>query len=134
MDNTFTPNTDDTTVDGWAYVEIFGHTQLAGRISTKKLGTSVMFQIDVPDGENDFSHSELYPPASIFSIKPTTEDWCRKFSEYRKNQRLSILPYVPEKHRLLTDNIDSSENNDEADLKYFDTLLSPEDDENIIGA
>lgn len=56
----------DEEVNGWFYVEVFGHTQLAGRVTTRKFGSSVMFQVDVPKGETEFSHSQLFSPSSIF--------------------------------------------------------------------
>lgn len=89
----------DDSLDTWAYVEVFGHTRLAGRVTIRKFGTSVMFQVDVPKGDVEISHSELFNPSAIFSIKPTTEDWCRKFV---KTQRIeNILPYIPEDRQLV---------------------------------
>jgi hypothetical protein len=87
-------------IEGWAYLEIMGHSKIAGRISTKKLGVSVMFQIDVPKGETEFSHTEFYSPSAIFSIKPTTEEWCRKYTEAMKKYYHEILPYIPETRQL----------------------------------
>jgi hypothetical protein len=88
-------------IDCWAYVEIFGHSQLAGRVTTRKLGTQIMFQVDVPTGENELSHSELFNPSSIFSIKPTTEVWCRKFAAYREKHAFhEVLPYIPKERQL----------------------------------
>ena len=43
-----------------------------------KLGVNVMLLVDVPKADEAFSHSELYAPAAIFSIKPTTEEWGRR--------------------------------------------------------
>ncbi len=83
----------------WAYIEIMGHSQIAGRVSTRKFGTEVMLQIDVPKAEKEFSHSELYSPKAIFSIKPTTEEWCRKFAKSRINY--PIMPYIYDTSRQL---------------------------------
>lgn len=66
------------TVDAWAFVELFGHQKIAGRVTTRKLGTEVMFQVDVPavpkDGapNNGIAYSRLFSPKAIFSINPTT--------------------------------------------------------------
>lgn len=73
----------DEEVTGWFYVEIFGHTVVCGRITTRKFGTAVMFQIDIPDGDQEFSHSQLLNPSSVFSMTPTTEEYCRKFNFLR---------------------------------------------------
>lgn len=87
-------------INAWCYVEIFGHTRLAGRVTTKKFGAQIMFQVDVPKGEMEFSHSELFSPNAIFSIKPTTEEWCRKWNAAYRGQTSLILPYVPEARQL----------------------------------
>lgn len=98
MNPEYTPNENTEEINCWAYVEIFGHTKLAGRVSTKKLGTNNMLQVDVPKGETEFSHSELFSPSAIFSIKPTTEKWCRDFSKLRVNNE--VLPYIPQSRQL----------------------------------
>ena len=90
--NTIDSNAEE--ISTWAYVEIMGHSQLAGRITTRKMGSAVMLQVDVPKGEKEMDHSELVSPASIFSIKPTTEAWCRRFAGMRHS--FDILPYIPE--------------------------------------
>jgi hypothetical protein len=90
----------DEEVNGWFYVEVFGHTQLAGRVTTRKFGSSVMFQVDVPKGETEFSHSQLFSPSSIFSMTPTTEEYCRKFAEARMKHQYAVLPYIPSARQL----------------------------------
>lgn len=84
-----------TTLETWAFVEIFGHHKVAGRLSERKLGTEVMFQIDVPKCDTEISHTELYSPKSIFSIKPTTEEWCRRWAKAATAMGHSVLPYIP---------------------------------------
>jgi len=81
-------------VNTWAYLELFGHQKIAGRVTTRKLGTEVMFQVDVAKGEKEFSHSELFNPKAVFSLKPTTEEWCRKWATAAAKYR-DVLPYVP---------------------------------------
>ena len=81
------------TLETWAYIEIMGHNRIAGRVSERKIGVSVILQVDVPKPDKEgFSHTELYSPSSIFSIKPTTEEWCRKFIKTRVDY--PVLPYV----------------------------------------
>ncbi len=86
------------TLETWAYIEIMGHSRIAGRVSERKMGTQIMLQVDVPLNEKEFSHTELFSPSAIFSIKPTTEDWCRKFVKARINY--DVLPYIPRERQL----------------------------------
>ena len=85
-------------IDAWAFVEIMGHDTIAGRISERKVGIQVMIQVDVPKDKEGFEYSKLFSPSSIFSIQPTTEEWCRKYVANRRN--LSILPYIPNERQL----------------------------------
>ena len=87
-------------VDGWALVEIFGHDKIAGRISTRKFGTEVMFQVDVPGDGASFQFTRLLNPKSIFAIQPTSEEWCRQFAEFCRSQAKPILPYLPSPKQL----------------------------------
>ena len=75
-----------------------GHSRIAGRVSTMKLGVNVMLQVDVPKADEGFSHTELYAPAAIFSIKPTTEEWCRRW--IASNISYEVLPYIPPTRQL----------------------------------
>jgi hypothetical protein len=86
------------TIETWAYVEIMGHSKIAGRVSERKVGVQVMLQVDVPKPDEGFSFSKLYNPSSIFSISPTTEEWCRKFVKARVEY--PVLPYIPESRQL----------------------------------
>jgi len=70
-----------------------GHNRIAGRISERNVGIQVMLQVDVPNKKEGFSRTELFSPSAIFSIKPTTEEWCRKFVAARVNYE--VLPFIP---------------------------------------
>lgn len=99
------------TIETWAYIEIMGHSKIAGRVSERKVGVAAMLQIDVPNPTEGFSHSALYSPQSIFSIQPTTEDWCRKFIAARVNY--PVLPFIPTSRQLAQVSPDNDENDDE---------------------
>jgi hypothetical protein len=88
-------------INSWALLELFGHSKVAGRLTSRKLGTEIMFQVDVPKGEKEFSHTELYSPKAVFAIKPTTEDWCRQWATYAATEGAhDVLPYVPASRQL----------------------------------
>lgn len=85
-------------IETWAYVEIMGHSRIAGRVSEKKVGIQVMLQVDVPKADEGFSHTEFYSPSAIFSIKPTTEEWCRRW--ITSHRSYDVLPYIPPTRQL----------------------------------
>lgn len=82
-------------VDTWAYVELFGHSKLAGRVSERKFGTEVMFQVDVPNPIEGVHYTRLFNPKAIFSINPTTEEWCRKWAKTASDYDHKPVPYLP---------------------------------------
>lgn len=93
--------TGEENLDCWALVEIFGHTKVAGRVTTRKVGVNVMIQVDVPKGDTELSHTQMFSPAAIFSINPTTEEWCRRWAAEAAKYNQSPLPYIPEAPRAL---------------------------------
>lgn len=106
---------DQEDVNAWAYVELFGHSKIAGRVTTRKLGTEVMFQVDVPQGENEFSHSRLLNPKAVFSLTPTSEQWCRKWATAAKAYSNPVLPYIPETPAMIPDTVSPVEDRDTYD-------------------
>lgn len=101
-------------IDIWAFVEVFGHQQIAGRLSTRKFGNDVMFQIDVSSGDKEMGYSRLFSPAAIFSVTPTTEEWCRNWQKSAEKNCYPILPYIPAprplRHGYMLDEPDDQEN------------------------
>lgn len=82
-------------LEAWCFVEIMGHNQLAGRVSTRKFGVNVMIQIDVPKDPEGIAYTKLYGPASIFSITPTSEEYCRQWARTAA-RHFPVVPYIPE--------------------------------------
>jgi hypothetical protein len=112
------------TIETWAYVEIMGHSQVAGRVSERKVGIQVMLQIDVPKSEEGFSHTKLYSPSSIFSISPTTEEWCRQYSKAHIDY--PVLPYIPQaKNQLPAHELFDKEDLEEGEADFLRS--DPED-------
>lgn len=107
-------------IETWAYIEIMGHSQIAGRVSEKKVGIQVMLQVDVPKPEEGFSHTEFYSPSAIFSIKPTTEEWCRRW--VGSNRSYEVLPYIPPTRQLKEPDLfpPGKEEKDELDEHFED--------------
>jgi len=88
-------NSTDEVLDFWAFVEVMGHSKIAGRLTTRKLGVSVMLQVDVlkPDGSGP-AYSKLYSPSSIFSITPVDRDYCARWSKQAQDYDFKPVPYL----------------------------------------
>ena len=94
-------NTTDEALDLWAFVEIMGHSKLAGRLTTRKVGVSVLLQVDVlkPDSSAT-AFSKLFNPASIFSITPVDQAWCQRWSAQASNFDFKPVPYIEPARQL----------------------------------
>jgi hypothetical protein len=80
------------TLDIFAFVELFGHQQLAGRLTTRAFGSATFFQVDVLDSAGNVDFSQILSSQAIFRITPVTKDWCVNFQ--KTSQRSSPVPYV----------------------------------------
>lgn len=102
-------NGTDEALDCFAFVEVMGHSRIAGRLTTRKLGVQVMLQVDVlKAADGTTAYTKLYSPSSIFSITPVNEDYCRKWSAQAARYDFKPVPYVhgeesAQVQRLLSD-------------------------------
>lgn len=107
--NTNLPPNEGKPLEAWAFIEIMGHSKIAGLVTERKLGTNVMIQVDVPKGDNEFAYSRLFNPGALFSITPTSEEWCRKWATAAADYDRSPLPYLPDVKALPVEDDQPSE-------------------------
>lgn len=113
--------------DGWAVVEMFGHTKEVGFVTTEAFGTAVLFRCDTPElPERDFvlerpewvddkyapigakvrrpaspAKTRLIGPGAIYSITPCTEETARKAIESFSRRPLILLELPAGEAKLL---------------------------------
>lgn len=58
----------------WAVLELMGHRRLAGWLTECELAGKGFLRLDIP---GDQPATQLYNPASVYAITPTTEDIAR---------------------------------------------------------
>ena len=63
--------------EGWAVVQFFGHTKLAGRISEVEQYGVTMLRLDIPDVDDHPGFTVYKGGAAIFDITPTTQEVAR---------------------------------------------------------
>lgn len=62
--------------EGWAILEIMGHRTRPGFVKEVEMAGGKMMRIDIPITETD-QVTEFYGVASIYSLRPTTEEIAR---------------------------------------------------------
>lgn len=63
--------------DVWGIVELFGHTQIAGKITEQNIAGTNMLRIDVPESDNNPAFTKFFGSGAIYAINPTTEEVAR---------------------------------------------------------
>ena len=59
--------------EGYAIVEVFGHSQIAGYVSEQLVGGSPMVRVDVPAVDGKPAFTKCYGPKAIYAVTPTDE-------------------------------------------------------------
>lgn len=78
----------------WAFVELYGHRQLAGKVTEQQVAGSTFLRVDVPEQDEHPPITRLYGANAIYSITPCTEEVAKAAL---RRLRPDPLPfYVPE--------------------------------------
>lgn len=81
----------------WAIVELMGHRRLAGYLTETEIAGKGFLRLDVPNG--DTTATQLYNPASVYAITPTSEETARRVAEL--SQPAPVTPWeLPERPSL----------------------------------
>lgn len=72
--------------EAWGIVALFGHKQIAGRISEQTIGGETFIRVDVPNGDDAY-HTQLFGKGAIYSMALTDEAIAREFAK-----RSSVRP------------------------------------------
>ena len=110
--------------EGWAVLEIFGHQRYAGYVKTQVFGTASMFHLEVPpleertretkragsDGKGNWlpagstvkeeatpGYSKLFGVGAIYAITPCTQEAAMKAVEEIQPRQLMLVSLPPEK-------------------------------------
>lgn len=65
-------------VEFWGVVELFGHHQVAGRVSESEIAGAAFIRVDVPEVGDRPAHTKYYGPAAIYAMHPCTEEIARQ--------------------------------------------------------
>lgn len=71
----------NTKLDLWALVELFGHAKIAGRITEQNIAGTNMLRVDVPETENQPAFTRLFGSSAIYAINPVDETTAKFYAE-----------------------------------------------------
>ncbi len=72
--------------DQWAVVELFGHQQIAGRVSEAQIGGCSFVRVDVPEVGEQKGFTKFYGNGAIYAITITDEETARAAATYYRKQ------------------------------------------------
>jgi len=73
--------------DLWCIVELFGHSQIAGKCTEQNIAGTNMLRVDVPETSKQGSFTKFYGSAAIYAINPVSEEIAKA-----KAESLQIAP------------------------------------------
>jgi hypothetical protein len=80
-------------IEGWAILDLFGHSHLAGHVSTCMVGTSALFRVDVPEEQGQPGYTRFVGPGAIYSLTMVSEEVAR--AAIRAIRPPALTVYIP---------------------------------------
>lgn len=116
-------DTPQSSFEGWAVLEIFGHQRYAGYVTTQAFGQAVLFRVDVPplperertakyyehadDGTSIppgstvkeiavQAYTKFFGPGAIYAMTPCSQEAAEKAVASMTSRKVSIVSLAPE--------------------------------------
>jgi len=64
---------EQTSLNGWAIIELFGHNMIAGEIAEQTIAGAAFLRVDVPPCNGQPAFTKFFGGAAIYAITPTDE-------------------------------------------------------------
>jgi hypothetical protein len=77
----------------WAIVELFGHNQLAGKVTEQVIAGQSFVRIDVPKTSQCPEFTKYHLPSAVYGLTPVEEDYATRMAE-----RIAAQPINDYKH------------------------------------
>lgn len=87
----------ETTLEQWAVVDLFGHQRIAGKVSEQTFGSGALVRVDVPECGDRPGFTRLFGNGAIYSISFVDEALARKVAATLRPE--PVQPYELESLR-----------------------------------
>lgn len=77
-------------IDTWAIVDLFGHQQIAGKVTEQAIGSESMLRVDVPAVPGRDAFTRFYGVKAIYSLTPVSEEIARRAIERLREQPITV--------------------------------------------
>lgn len=79
--------------ESWAIVELFGHNQLAGKVTEQVIAGQSFIRIDVPKTSQTPAFTKYHLPTAVYGLTPVDEEYATRMAE-----RIAARPINDYKH------------------------------------
>src|SRR5262245_36875798 len=85
--------------ESWAIIEIFGHTQIAGKVAEATIGGCSFLRVDVPECDGRAAFTRFYGNGAVYSLTPCGEQIARAAIARLRPDPITV--YIPSLDKLL---------------------------------
>jgi hypothetical protein len=85
--------------ESWAIIEIFGHTQIAGKVTEASIVGCSFIRVDVPECDGQPAFTKFYGQGAIYSMTPCGEQVARAALAQIRPAPISV--YIPSLDKIL---------------------------------
>jgi len=79
----------------WAVIELFGHAQIAGKVSAATIGGCSFLRVDVPQYGNRAEFTKFLGNGAIYSMTPCSEEIARAALKHISPEPVSVYGAAP---------------------------------------
>lgn len=85
--------------ESWAIIELFGHAQIAGKVTEATIGGCSFLRVDVPDDDGNPGFTKFFGNGAIYSMTPCGEQVAR--AALKQIRPAPINVYIPSLAKIL---------------------------------
>lgn len=86
--------------EAWGRLELFGHKQLAGKLSEQTIGGVHFVRIDVPPVHDVPAYTQMFTQGAIYSLTITTEQTARLLAAALRAAPITAYDVTPRQQQL----------------------------------
>ena len=88
---------EESTFEGWCIVELFGHQQIAGKVSEKNMAGTTLLRVDVPKTSKRPAFTKFFGGGAIYAITPVEQAVAEAMAEALNEAHLPLyFTFLPQ--------------------------------------
>lgn len=76
--------------ESFAIIELFGHQQIAGKVTEAQIGGCSFIRVDVPEMDGSEPYTKFFGNGAIYSMTPVTETVARAWLQRHRQEAINV--------------------------------------------